>query len=148
MLSDKILRFVFVDPFVKEWVLAVLRSERGRKQIEYLASGNQDSMRNIGHERIRQIAVPLPTTSEMGKCFEMLNTGLRAAATQSLAIDVSLKQSTAQRQNILRAAFSGQLVPQDPADEPASVLLARIRAERAAHETTKKPRGRPAKELT
>ncbi|PKO63366.1 MAG: restriction endonuclease, partial [Betaproteobacteria bacterium HGW-Betaproteobacteria-17] len=44
---------------------------------------------------------------------------------------LSLKQSTAQRQNILRAAFAGQLVPQDPNDDPASVLLARIRAERA-----------------
>ena len=32
------------------------------------------------------------------------------------------------RQSILKAAFSGQLVPQDPADEPASVLLARIKA--------------------
>ena len=40
--------------------------------------------------------------------------------------------ASAQRQNILRAAFSGQLVPQDPADEPASVLLARIREQRAA----------------
>ena len=46
----------------------------------------------------------------------------------------SLKQSAAQRKNILQAAFSGQLVPKDPADEPASVLLARIRAERAARE--------------
>jgi hypothetical protein len=41
-------------------------------------------------------------------------------------------QSTAQRQNLLRAAFAGQLVPQDPADEPAAELLARIRAGLAA----------------
>ena len=51
---------------------------------------------------------------------------------QAAAVGIALKQSTAQRQNILRAAFSGQLVPQDPNDEPAGVLLARIRAERAA----------------
>ena len=49
---------------------------------------------------------------------------------QERAIEMRLKQSTAQRQNILRAAFSGQLVPQDPNDEPASVLLERIRTER------------------
>jgi type I restriction enzyme S subunit len=36
------------------------------------------------------------------------------------------------RRSILAAAFSGQLVPQDPDDEPASVLLERIRAEQAA----------------
>ena len=35
-----------------------------------------------------------------------------------LPIEHSLRQSAAQRQNILRAAFAGQLVPQDPADEP------------------------------
>jgi hypothetical protein len=35
------------------------------------------------------------------------------------------------RRAILHKAFSGQLVPQDPNDEPASVLLERIRAERA-----------------
>ncbi|MBN8747125.1 Uncharacterised protein [Xylophilus ampelinus] len=38
----------------------------------------------------------------------------------------------APRQSILRAAFSGQLVPQDPKDEPTSMLLNRLRAERAA----------------
>ncbi len=41
-------------------------------------------------------------------------------------IEIALKQSAAQRKNILKAAFSGQLVPQDPNDEPASVLLERI----------------------
>ena len=57
------------------------------------------------------------------------------------------RQSTAQRKNILQAAFSGQLVPQDPNDEPASVLLERIRAERAGSlARTRKPLARSAKE--
>jgi type I restriction enzyme S subunit len=43
----------------------------------------------------------------------------------------ALRQTVAQRKNLLKAAFSGQLVPQDSNDEPASELLARIRAERA-----------------
>ena len=38
--------------------------------------------------------------------------------------------AAAQRKNLLKAAFAGQLVPQDPDDEPASALLARIRAAR------------------
>ncbi len=51
------------------------------------------------------------------------------------------------RQSILKWAFEGKLADQDPTDEPASALLERIRAERAAAETTKKPatRGRPKK---
>jgi type I restriction enzyme S subunit len=46
------------------------------------------------------------------------------------SIEGSLKQSEALRQSILKKAFEGNLVPQDPSDEPVSVLLERIRAER------------------
>jgi type I restriction enzyme S subunit len=50
--------------------------------------------------------------------------------------------AAALRQSILKKAFSGQLVPQDPGDEPAAALLARIRAERA--KTLKAARKRKA----
>ena len=46
-------------------------------------------------------------------------------------ITASLHQAEALRQSILKKAFSGRLVPQDPNDEPAAALLERIRAERA-----------------
>ena len=57
---------------------------------------------------------------------------------QTLA--TALQQSEALRQSILKKAFSAQLVPQDPADEPATALLERIQAEQAATPQKKKTR--------
>jgi type I restriction enzyme S subunit len=130
MLSDKILRFLLVRDELAVWLLTLLRSELGRYHIERLSSGNQESMRNIGQERIKQIPVPLPPMSEIQHATQLLDETIEAAKSQEIAIAAALKQSAAQRKNILNAAFSGQLVPQDPNDEPASVLLERIRNER------------------
>jgi len=45
-------------------------------------------------------------------------------------ISQSLHQTSSIRQSILKKAFQGKLVPQDPNDEPASILLERIKAEK------------------
>ncbi len=55
-----------------------------------------------------------------------------------LGIRSALKRSAALRQSILKKAFTGQLVPQDPTDEPASEFLERIRKEREGTESTSK----------
>ena len=86
---------------------------------------------NLTLEVCRSLPIPLPPRAEQLALIAVADEAINRVAEQALAIQISLKQSAAQRKNILQAAFSGQLVPQDPADEPASVLLARIRAERA-----------------
>jgi type I restriction enzyme S subunit len=53
-------------------------------------------------------------------------------------IDNSLKHAEALRYSILKKAFEGKLVPQDPNDEPASVLLQRIKAEKEKNIPVKK----------
>lgn len=95
--------------------------------------------------KLSKVPVPLPPADEQAAAVSMLVEALEELARQDAAIKVALRQSAAQRKNILQAAFSGQLIPQDPNDEPTSVLLARIRAERSAPGATKIRRARPAR---
>jgi len=65
-------------------------------------------------------------------------------------ISISLEKVNAMDQSILAKAFRGELVPQDPNDEPASQLLKRIKQEKASLESGKKKgarRGRTEKRL-
>ncbi len=104
------------------------------------SSGNNQPALN--KSIVEKIPMPLPPVAELEQLTQFLSIALDGIANQEKFIEHSLKQSAAQRKNILKAAFSGQLVPQDPNDEPASVLLERIKAERVAQEVTKKPRQR------
>ena len=130
---------------VHRWVSALLASRQGRSWIESRAASSA-GQHNLSLSTLLTIPIPLPPIVEQAEAMNALEAVLLSVSEQEQFLDKSLQQSTAQRQNILRAAFSGQLVAQDPHDEPASVLLERIRAERAAQGAVKKPRGRKAKE--
>ena len=116
-------------------------------QAANLGSGSKGGAQPfISQKILNDTFIALPPIREQERILEEYVVALNSNEEMAASIAISLQQSTAQRQNILRAAFSGQLVPQDPHDEPASALLERIRAERAAQGAVKKPRGRKAKE--
>ena len=97
-----------------------------------------------GHKRISlsdlpMLPIALPPVSEIAAIIELVESATSASVVTEVSVQAGLRLAAAQRQNILRAAFAGQLVPQDPADEPASALLARIHAERAAAARPPKP---------
>ena len=94
------------------------------------------AQKNINLEILERSVIPIPPANEQTKIVEFLEKLFTTSTENNRAILLCLKQSTAQRKNILRAAFSGQLVPQNPNDEPASALLARIRAGRATEAST------------
>ncbi len=100
---------------------------------------------NLTLEVCRDLPIALPTVTEQHAIAQSIDSVFGGLLDQDAAIAAALRQSAAQRKNILQAAFSGQLVPQDPNDEPASVLLARIRAERAAREAARSEGARAAR---
>lgn len=140
-LSDKVLRLRCVAP-IEYWLNYVLKSPLGRLQIEMMATGAQMSMRNISQKNLDRIAIPLPPMDELDFIVdEIRRTRIQGDHLLELC-KAELTRSTTLRQSILKDAFAGRLVPQDPNDEPASELLARIRAEREAGPTRYKT-GRP-----
>lgn len=131
MLSDKILRIKFKG-INQKYSLYYLRSKLGRSEIERFSTGNQESMRNIGQDRIRRISIPICSSVEQSQIIQKIEFRLSICDKLEETINQSLVHAEALRQSILKRAFEGKLVPQDPNDEPVEKLLKRIQAEREA----------------
>jgi len=87
----------------------------------------------ITGNELRQFVIPFPPLFEQHRIIEEIELRLSVADEVENVIDTELKRAERLRQSILKQAFSGKLVPQDLTDEPASVLLERIRAEKEKH---------------
>ena len=137
-LSDKVLRLEMPDE-AKPWLLWFLRSPFGRAAIESGATGNQLSMRNLSQNALKAFYLPWPSCAERIEIVSRIERAhkwldkIGAEHAGAAHLLPKLDQAT------LAKAFRGELVPQDPNDEPASVLLERIKAEQAS---TAKPRRR------
>lgn len=118
---------------------------RGRRQLTKLAYGAGKPGLNL--DNIRSVEILLPPLDEQKEIVKKTNEMLSLAENFASTIEAEIKRVEVLRQSILKKAFSGQLVPQDPTDEPASVLLDRIRAENSSQpepsrrNTKRHPRG-------
>ncbi len=106
MLSDKILRFRLAPRLDPKWLLICLQSRFGRSEIERLATGNQESMRNIGQDRIRQIRLPLPALTEQRHIVEEVDRRLSIVREVEAEVDASLMRAQVLREAVLERAFS------------------------------------------
>ncbi len=125
------------------YILAALNSEGVRKR-------TTDRIHGIGRPRlnlqeIREIVLPIPPISEQNRIVARIDEIISIVDKQVSTTLAAVQGSARLRQSILIKAFSGQLLPQNPTDEPASMLLERIRAERA-ESTKQKPVRRSRKE--
>jgi type I restriction enzyme, S subunit len=86
----------------------------------------------VNQRILNETVLPLPPIDEQRTIVAEVERRLAVADHTTAEIDVQVARARRLRQAILKRAFEGKLVPQDPADESASALLDRIRAERAA----------------
>lgn len=124
-----------LNPEFYTWVLS---SKRTKDFLAEFSVGT--TMQNLNQKILHSIPVPLLPMAEQIAASDILHAEYERIDNQLAGIQVTLNQSEAQRKNILKAAFSGQLVSQDSNDEPASVLLKKIKEERKALEKMPKPR--------
>ena len=98
-----------------------------RNEISRLSIGI--NINNLRRENIEKMFIPLPPLPEQEQIVSELERHLSVADEIEATIGAELTRAERLRQSILKHAFSGKLVPQDPNDEPAEMLLARIQAE-------------------
>jgi type I restriction enzyme S subunit len=125
---DSVVGFLQDDPLITRYVEFFIRTAR-EKLAQYAPATAQ---KNINLQTLSEIAVPLPPTAEQARIVAEVD---RQFSVARHCHEVALKggaRCARLRQSILKWAFEGKLADQDPGDEPASVLLERIRAETAA----------------
>jgi type I restriction enzyme S subunit len=108
-------------------------------QTYFFDEGKQTTnLASINMTKLKALPVPIPPTDEQRRIVQEVDRQLSDTDATLRTIGIALGHADRLRQSILKRAFEGKLVPQDPSDEPASVLLERIRAERAPSKPQKR----------
>lgn len=136
--QNTLIRFRAKPLVLPEYALIVFRSYLHSNRFQRAAKWTT----NIAHLSVGRFAAmefPLPPLKEQQRIVDQVKDNLSNVRASELAIDDGLTRSQYLRQNALRRAFEGNLVPQDPSDEPATDLSERIRQSMARKRAEPKP---------
>ena len=115
-------------PQLAEYIYVCLKGMETQLLLKYTKSGT--TVENVNFDEFQKVLLPIPPIQQIDRI--MSSTGSAESVVSTIEDDkVALADYVIKaKSKILNLAIRGQLVPQDPADEPASVLLERIRAEK------------------
>jgi type I restriction enzyme S subunit len=129
-------------PQTSEFLLLWLQADgAGKSQLVDAAYGAGKPGLNLGN--IRNVSIALPPPAEAAEILRRVSAALAAGADTLAMLDAEAGDAARLKQSILKAACEGRLLTQDPTDEPASLLLARLQITHATAKPAK--RGRRAK---
>ena len=114
------------NKLLEQW----LSSGFSKKQFDNSVTGT--AQQTLGLNALRSTLLPLPPLAEQQRIVEQIETLLGYVDIIDTDAETMEKSITLAKQKILDLAIRGKLVPQDPADEPASELLKKIKAEKDA----------------
>ena len=131
-----------------KFLYLILSSESSRKYMRENATGTAGNMPKINQQTVINIPCELPELDEQTEIVRRVETLFAFA--DRLEARLQSAQTAAERLTpaLLAKAFRGELVPQDPNDEPATELLRCLREARVSGTTSKPKRGRAAKAQT
>lgn len=126
-----------------DFVALMLENYINNIDIEQAITGGV--IKNFHIEDLKKVKIPLTTLEEQKRICKKFKEQLSLVHLVEKSIEEAKKRADRIDQAILAKAFRGELVPQDPKDEPASVLLERIKSERekqleVKQTSTNKPR--------
>jgi type I restriction enzyme, S subunit len=116
------------DPEMVPYLWLVLRAKRA----ELVAAGQGGAQPNISQAILRELRIPVPSSNEQRRIVADVERQLSLVDALQSTLYRARRRSAALRSSILRHAFRGELLRQDPADEPASRRLEQVIAERAS----------------
>ena len=117
------------DDILSEFLFYFIMSPFVQYKIETMQNGSTNQV-ELGRTEIKNTRINLPTIDEQKQIVKEIEKRFEAADEAERVIAENLEKAEQLKQSILKKAFEGRLVPQDPTDQPASELLAQIQAER------------------
>lgn len=135
--TNSLIRFQAGPDVEPEWALLVFRSHMHSRRF-MRESKITTNIAHLAAGRFKTVEFPVPPKEEQRARVTSARAALEKTSCLRAALDAGFARARSLRQSILSAAFTGNLLPQDPNDESASVLLDRIRSEHAAANVARK----------